>query len=189
MGDYLGEVAGLLREVPQDTLRAISDRLWQAHCEGKQVFTCGNGGSNATAAHFVVDLVKGIDWPPGQRGFRAFSLADSTSALTAYANDLGYEHIFSEPLRHLIGVGDVLLVLSGSGESKNVLRAMGVAREAAATVIALIGRDGGRARARADISLVVPVESMQQIEDVHLAVAHALYVELKARAELGGKSD
>ena len=103
--------------------------------------------------------------------------------LTAYANDLDYDHVFSEPLRNLVQAGDVLLVVSGSGRSGNVLRAMRLAREKGAKVVALGGRDGGEMPGLSDVCLVVPSESMQQIEDAHLAILHAVYIELKARAE------
>ncbi len=183
MGDYIDQVAGLLQRVPRDSLTAVVDQLWRAYCRDAQIFACGNGGSSATASHFVEDLSKGVDLPPGARRFRAISLVDSVPMLTAYANDLGYEHIFCEPLRNLVREGDVLLALSGSGRSQNVLRAMRVAKEAGATVVALAGRDGGEMTSLADCSLVVPAESMQQIEDAHSVIAHAIYLDLKARAE------
>jgi D-sedoheptulose 7-phosphate isomerase len=103
--------------------------------------------------------------------------------LSAYANDVGYENVFCEPLCNLVRPGDVLIAVSGSGRSANVLRAMERARERGASVIALTGRDGGGMPALADICLIAPSQSMQQIEDAHLAVLHALYLELKARGE------
>jgi D-sedoheptulose 7-phosphate isomerase len=181
--EHLNQVARLLQSVPEAALQAITDRLWRAYQDAAQIFTCGNGGSAAAASHIVIDLAKGIDLPPSARRFRAISLVDSVPALTAYGNDLGYENIFCEPLRNLVRPKDVLLSISGSGRSQNVLRAMQTAREAGAANIALAGRDGGDMKSLADICLVVPAESMQQIEDAHLAVLHALYLELKARAE------
>ena len=183
MSDYIEEVAGLLQQMPRGPLKAIADCLWQAYCADAQIFACGNGGSSATASHFIEDLSKGVDLPPGRPRFRAISLVDSVPILTAYANDVGYEEVFSEPLRNLVRPGDVLLVISGSGRSENVLRAMDVARQAGAAVVGLAGRDGGEMLSRADICLVVPAESMQQIEDAHLVIAHAVYLDLKARAE------
>ena len=187
MDDYLEQVAGLIRAVPRKALHDAVDCLWQAYCADAQVFTCGNGGSSATASHFVEDLAKGIDVPPAERRFRAISLVDSVPMLTAYANDVGYDHVFAEPLRNLVRPGDVLLAFSGSGRSENVLKAMRVAREAGAAVVGLTGGDGGEMQRLADVCVVVPSESMQQIEDAHLVIAHAVYLELKARAEgLGG---
>ncbi len=183
MPDYLDQVAQLLAQTPRESLAAIADRLWQAYCADAQIFACGNGGSSATASHFVEDLSKGVELPARARRYRALSLVDSVPILTAYANDMGYDCIFSEPLRNLARPGDVLLAFSGSGRSPNVLRAMQVAREMGATSIAITGRDGGEMPALADFCLVVPAESMQQIEDAHLVITHALYLDLKSRAE------
>ena len=183
MPSYLHQVAALLHQVPPASVSAVADRLWEAYRRDAQIFACGNGGSSATASHFIEDLSKGVDLPPGARRYRAISLVDSIPVITAYANDLGYEHTFSEPLRNLVRKGDVLLAISCSGRSPNVLRAMRTAREAGAAVIALAGRDGGEMPALSDLCLVVPADSMQQLEDVHLAIAHAVYLDLKARAE------
>lgn len=187
MNAYLREVARLLDAIRGDDLEAIADRLWQAYREGAQVFTCGNGGSAAAASHIVVDLAKGMDLPPEAPRFRAVSLVDNVPALTAYANDLGYENVFSEPLQNLGRPGDVLIAVSGSGCSENVLRAMQAARRLGVATIGLTGRDGGKMKPLADLCLVVPAQSMQQIEDVHLVVLHALYLELKGRAEAAAR--
>ena len=183
MTDYLDQVAEVLRALPREKMSEIAARLWCAYEKDAQIFACGNGGSAVAASHFVTDLAKGVDLPAGARRYRAISLVDNLAQLTAYANDMGYEHVFCEPLRNLVRAGDVLLAISGSGRSSNVLRAMETAREAGAAVIALTGRDGGEMKGRSDICLIVPVESMQQIEDAHLAVLHALYLDLKGRAE------
>ncbi len=183
MDDYLGQVAALIGKTPRQAVHDAIDRLWRAYCDDAQIFACGNGGSSATASHFVEDLAKGVDLPPGTRRFRAISLVDSVPIITAYANDVGYEHVFAEPLKNLLRAGDVLVALSGSGRSPNVLRAMSAAREAGAGVIGITGRDGGEMPDLADVCIVVPADSMQQIEDLHLVIAHAIYVELRARAE------
>ncbi len=185
MTGYLNQVAQVLQTLPRETLQAIADRLWEAYTYDRQVFTCGNGGSASAASHFVTDLAKGIEFPAGTRRFRALSLCDNLFTLTAYANDTGYENVFCEPLRNLVRAGDVLLAVSGSGNSENVLRAMALARECGATTIGLTGRDGGRMKGQADICLVAPTESMQQIEDVHITVLHALFLEMKGRGEGG----
>ena len=184
MSSYLSEVARLLEAVPGAELEVIADRLWRAYREGARIFACGNGGSAAAASHFVTDLAKGMDLPAGAQRFRAISLVDNVPALTAYANDMGYESVFSEPIKNLAQAGDVLLAVSGSGRSANVLKVMKVAREVGLTAIGLTGRDGGRMRELADICLVVPAQSMQQIEDAHLVILHAVYLDLKARAEV-----
>jgi D-sedoheptulose 7-phosphate isomerase len=181
--DYFAQVAQLLGGLSTDTMQAMADRLWQAYQEEAQIFTCGNGGSALAATHFVTDLAKGVSLPAGARRFRMVSLVDSLGLLTAYANDVGYEHVFSEPLLNQVRPGDVLLAVSGSGRSPNVLRAMETAKQAGASVLALAGRDGGLMPGAADLCLTAAVENMQQIEDAHLVVLHCLYLELKARAE------
>ncbi len=183
VSDYLEEVAQVIGGVPRDCVKAAADRLWQAYRDDAQVFTCGNGGSSATASHFAEDLAKGMDPPAGGRRFRTISLVDSVPTLTAYANDMGYEHVFSEPLRNLVRPGDVLVAISASGGSANVLEALRAAREGGAEVVGLTGSDGGELAGLADLCVRVPSDSMQLIEDAHLAIAHALYRDLKARVE------
>jgi D-sedoheptulose 7-phosphate isomerase len=183
MDQYLDQVAELLRRVPREALDAAAGSLWQAYLDDAQIFACGNGGSSATASHFSEDLGKGVVLPPEKRRFRAVSLVDSVPTLTAYANDMGYRHVFSEPLRNLVRAGDVLVAISASGASENVLEAVRVARAAGARVIGLTGADGGELNRLADLCIRVPSQDMQQIEDAHLAITHALYRDLKARAE------
>ena len=181
--DYFAQVAHLLGTLPTSAMQAMADRLWQAYQEEAQIFTCGNGGSALAASHFVTDMAKGVDLPAGVKRFRMVSLVDNLGLLTAYANDVSYEHVFSEPLLNLVRPGDVLIAVSGSGRSPNVLRAMETARQAGASVLALAGRDGGLIPKAADLCLIASTESMQQIEDAHLVALHCLYLELKARAE------
>jgi D-sedoheptulose 7-phosphate isomerase len=183
MREYLDQVAALLRRVDCDAVAAAADRLWQAYLDDAQIFACGNGGSSATASHFVEDLAKGVNPPPGRRRFRVISLVDNVPTLTAYANDTGYRHVFSEPLRNLVREGDVLLAISASGRSENVLEAARAAHAEGARVVGLTGADGGELRCQADLWVGAPSENMQQVEDAHLAIAHALYRDLKARAE------
>jgi D-sedoheptulose 7-phosphate isomerase len=187
MTDYLVQLAGVLQGLPRASLAAIADRLWQAYCADAQIFACGNGGSSATASHFIEDLSKGVDLPAGARRYRALSLVDSVPIITAYANDMSYDAIFCEPLRNLVRLGDVLVAFSGSGRSRNVLLAMRTAKEAGAGVIAFAGRDGGEMPGLSDLCLTVAVHSMQQIEDAHLAITHAIYLDLKERAEAAAR--
>ena len=98
MNDYLAQGAALIGKTPRQAGQDAIDRLWRAYRDDAQIFACGNGGSSATASHFIEDLAKGVDLPPGTPRFRAISVVDSVPVLTAYANDVGYEHVFSEPL-------------------------------------------------------------------------------------------
>jgi D-sedoheptulose 7-phosphate isomerase len=159
--------------LPLQRIEAIGEILFRAYEHNKQVFVVGNGGSAATASHMACDLGKNTIGP-NQRRFRIISLTDNTPLLTALANDVGYEQVFSEQLVNLIQAGDVLIVISGSGNSPNVLAAMRYARERAASVIALLGSDGGQARALADELIRVPSEDYGVIEDLHMILNHVL---------------
>ena len=172
--DYLETLTSTLPRVPREPIEEIVAILQRARCEGKHIFLMGNGGSAATASHFVNDLLKGVT-QSGQPRFKVMCLADNVSTLTAYANDTSYEMIFSEPLAALAESGDVVLALSGSGNSPNVLRAMDVAQELGLTRIGLTGFAGGKLKAKCGVCVVVPSDSMQIIEDVHLAILHSIF--------------
>lgn len=169
--DYLDTLASTLPRVPREPIEEIVAVLQRARREGKHIFLMGNGGSAANASHFVNDLVKGATHPR----FKAMCLADNVSTLTAYANDVSYEMIFSEPLAALAEPGDVIIALSGSGNSPNVLRAMDTAKELGLTRIGLTGFAGGKLKSKCEVCVVVPSDSMQIIEDIHLAILHSIF--------------
>lgn len=142
------------------------------------IFVIGNGGSAATASHFACDLAKGtrVD---GRTSFRVVPLTDNAPLLTAWANDVSFEHVFAEQLAPLVRRDDVLVAISASGNSANILAAARVARHAGATTIAFTGRSGGRLRHLADLVIGVPSDRIEQVEDAHLLVAHSLCVALR----------
>jgi D-sedoheptulose 7-phosphate isomerase len=168
---YLQQLHRTLDALPRDRLGALGEMLYRAYRNEKQVFTLGNGGSAATASHIAADLAKNTIGP-NMRRFRVLSLNDNTPMLTALANDLGYEHVFSEQLRSLIRAGDLLIAVSASGNSPNVLNAMRCAREHSAEVAAVLGFTGGEAAEIADLSIVVASTHYGVIEDVHLIINH-----------------
>jgi D-sedoheptulose 7-phosphate isomerase len=145
------------------------------------VVLCGNGGSAATASHFAVDLQKGLP-PYGGRPFEAVCLNDSPALLTAWGNDAGFSEAFAGPARTWLRPGDVLVAISGSGNSEDVLRAVAVARETGAVSIGLCGMGGGELARAADLAVVVPGCDLQQAEDAHSVVCHALFRALRDRA-------
>jgi D-sedoheptulose 7-phosphate isomerase len=149
----------------------LGELLYRAYRNEKQVFTLGNGGSAATASHMAADLAKNTIGP-NMRRFRVLSLNDNTPMLTALANDLGYANVFSEQLKSLIRAGDLLIVLSTSGSSPNVVNAIRCAREHSAEVVAIVGSTGGEAAALADLPIVVPSDHSGVVEDVHLVINH-----------------
>ncbi|NLC57245.1 MAG: SIS domain-containing protein [Armatimonadetes bacterium] len=182
IAQYLGAVGDALRGLDTAVLQAIADTC-VSHCRaGAQLFACGNGGSAATASHFIEDVAKGIQ-PQGRRRVRAIALTDSVPLLTAWANDTDYANIFAAQLDNLAEPGDLLLAISGSGNSPNIIRAVDCARERQVHTIGLAGFGGGLLRQRAHQCLVVPSANMQHVEDVHLVVTHLLYTYLKHALE------
>lgn len=170
---YLAQVADVLQKVPQEALERAVYRLEQARWQGQQVFTCGNGGSAATAIHFASDLAKGAlaaDKPL----VKAQSLCDNVALLTAWANDVSYDDVFTQRMAPWVKAGDVLIAISGSGNSQNVLNAVALARRAEATTIGFTGLSGGKLKDVVDICIAVPTDSMEQIEDIHLLLCHLI---------------
>jgi D-sedoheptulose 7-phosphate isomerase len=139
------------------------------------VYLFGNGGSAALASHIACDLGKGTAYCNGGKRFRVLSLTDNLPTLTAWANDSSYEDVFSEQLRNFVQPGDLALAISGSGNSKNVLNALQVAREARATTVGISGFQGGEMKPLCDICVVIPSDNMQIIEDLHVAIAHSIF--------------
>ncbi len=168
---YINELQECLAKLPLDDIRDVIAVLQYARLSEKQVFVVGNGGSAATASHFACDLGKGTT-VPGVPRFRVIALTDNTALLSAYANDFGYEHVFAEQLSNLARKGDVVIAISGSGNSPNVLRALELARRDQLTTIGFTGFGGGRMRQMVDVCVVVPSSCMEQIEDVHLILEH-----------------
>jgi D-sedoheptulose 7-phosphate isomerase len=181
---YLDRLTQALEGLPREPLRMLGEMLFRAYRNEKQVFTLGNGGSASTASHMAADLGKNTIGP-NMRRFRILSLNDNASMLTALANDLGYENVFCEQLMNLIRPGDLLIVISGSGNSPNVLKAMHYAREQCAEVVGILGFDGGQAASLADLSIVVPSDHYGVVEDAHLIINHILVEHFKASLAAG----
>ncbi len=147
--------------------------LRAAREEGRQIFVCGNGGSASTASHFACDMVKGASYGRGKR-FRLLALTDNLATLTAYSNDVSYECVFAEQLRNFARPGDVVMAISGSGNSPNVLRALEYANSIGCKTIALTGRDGGKLGPLAGLNLQAREPHMGRIEDLHLIICHMI---------------
>ena len=179
---YLQRLHAAVDGLPRDRLATLGEMLYRAYQNEKQVFTLGNGGSASTAGHMAADIAKNTI-SPHMRRFRALSLNDNTAMLTALANDLGYENVFSEQLQNLIRPGDLLIAISASGNSTNVLNAIRYAREQSAEVAGLLGFDGGEAAALVDVAIVVPSDHYGVIEDAHLIINHIIVDYFKARLD------
>ncbi len=157
----------------EEALEKVAAIFERARTDGRLIFFFGNGGSASTSAHFVTDIAKDTFRGHGPR-FRCLSLADNIDSLTAWANDADFTKVFAEALKGLARPGDVAVAISGSGNSPNVLEAVEAARALHLTTIGLTGRNGGKLRTMVDVALVVPSESMQHIQDVHLVFLHLL---------------
>ncbi|MDE3166067.1 MAG: SIS domain-containing protein [Acidobacteriota bacterium] len=159
-----------------ETVSQVAGILRQARAEDRQIFVCGNGGSASTASHFACDMVKGASFGRQSR-FRIMALTDSLPTLTAYSNDVGYECVFVEQLKNFARPGDVVIAISGSGNSPNVLRAVEYANSLGCQTIALTGRDGGKLAPLARVNVLARTPHMGRIEDLHMIVAHMLAYE------------
>lgn len=175
---YMEGVAELARSIDPARIRQVSDILLGAMRGGHQVFLFGNGGSAATASHFAVDLGKGLQGPGGLR-LKALSLVDAVPMMTAWANDTDYSRIFAEQLVNFVHQGDVAVAISGSGNSPNVLKGVEAATVRGAVTIGFTGFKGGRLKDLVDVCIVVPSDNMQQIEDLHMVLAHVIYSDMR----------
>ena len=156
-------------------IETVAGLFNQARLNGKQIFFIGNGGSAATAQHFATDLNHGATHA-GKAPFRAISLTNNTALLTAVANDAGYEAIFERQFRNLLNPGDVVVAISASGNSPNILQALNYAHKHGAIVVGLIGFDGGKMKELCHHIVLVqtPPSQYGPVEDVHLILDHIL---------------
>jgi D-sedoheptulose 7-phosphate isomerase len=179
---YLEAVGQVLRHLPADAALQTAAVLHHARAHGRSVFVLGNGGSAATALHFACDLGKGTMRPHAPR-IRALALTENLPLVSAWANDFGYDQVFSQQLAGLARAGDVVIAFSGSGNSPNVIQAIRTARALGAITVAFTGFDGGLLKDLVDICLLVPSSCMEQVEDAHLVLEHAVSVALGDMAE------
>jgi D-sedoheptulose 7-phosphate isomerase len=178
---YFEELQRVARNLCYEGVNEIAEALVKAHeCE-RTVFTFGNGGSASLASHLACDLGKGTAYCNGGKRLRVLALTDNLATLTAWANDSDYQDVFSEQLRNFVRPNDVAFAISGSGNSKNVLNALRVARESGATTLGISGFRGGEMKSLCDTCVIVPSNNMQIIEDLHLAIAHAIFRIVYAR--------
>jgi D-sedoheptulose 7-phosphate isomerase len=168
--------ARLLEAIDRIDLARVNQAIeWfrEARDQDRQIFVCGNGGSASTASHFVCDMVKGASYNRAAR-FRIMALTDSLPTITAYSNDVSYDCVFVEQLRNFARAGDLVMAISGSGNSPNVVCAVEYANSIACRTIALTGRDGGKLGPLADLNLQISVPHMGRIEDGHMIICHMI---------------
>jgi D-sedoheptulose 7-phosphate isomerase len=171
--EYRTQLLDTLSKIDLSKVDQAIEWFKEARSSKKHIFTCGNGGSASTASHFVCDIVKGASYQRDSR-FRIMALTDSLATLTAYSNDVSYDCVFLEQLKNFAEPGDVLLSISGSGNSANVLKAVEYANSIGCKTIALTGRDGGKLGPMANLNIQVPVPHMGRIEDAHMIICHMI---------------
>ena len=172
---------GLTELVPQLPYNSISDIVavfLEAFAEQRTVYVFGNGGSAASASHLMCDINKGASAGDSKRP-RVMALTDNASLITAWANDFGYEHIFSEQLKTFIKPRDVAFAISTSGDSPNVLLALETARECGALTVGLGGCHGGQMKPLCDVCAIIPSDNVQLVEDLHHAMIHSIFVAVR----------
>jgi D-sedoheptulose 7-phosphate isomerase len=182
---YLAELEEVIRRLSREEIRAVTDRLFEAWRRQESVYLIGNGGSAATAAHMMNDLNKFTAMGELPR-FRAFALTDNIPYLTAVANDQAYADIFVESLKNYLRPGDVVIAISGSGNSPNIVKGVEYARGQGATVIGLCGSPGGRLAQLADLRVIVPSPKITQQEDGHMILDHVIATALREQIEREG---
>ena len=173
--DYFARLKAVMDRVDLGQVAVFVAELERAYREDRQIFIVGNGGSAATASHMACDLAKtvlGQQPDPTTRRFRVMALTDNVPLITAIANDVGYEHVFTEQLARFACRGDVLVVITGSGNSPNVVNAVRMARERGLRTAGLLGFDGGQVLPLLDTPLLIPDFSYGFVEDLHMVLDH-----------------
>lgn len=182
--EYIDKESQLTANISVEDFQKVIDILTDMYKKDKQVFIIGNGGSASTANHFVCDFGKNAVQKKGQRRFRIISLSDNTEKITAFGNDVAFEEIFSEQLENLMNDGDALIVISASGNSPDIIKACEFAKRKNARIIGFTGFAGGKVKDFAHSNFVVPVESYEIIEDVHLIILHMIVSYYKTHPEI-----
>ena len=172
--EYFKKLNSTLEKLDVEIIEEIAIQFLNARDDGKHIYVFGNGGSGSTASHMVCDIVKGCSYKKNKR-FKISCLNDNIPTLLAYSNDVGYEVIFEEQLKNYLNEGDIVLGISGSGNSQNVINAIEYANSCNAITIGFTGFNGGKLHEIVNIGLHVPVNDMQITEDIHLIINHIFY--------------
>ncbi len=172
--EYISDLQGVLERLSLADIRRSIDVVMETYQANRQIFVIGNGGSASTASHIANDLSKGTS-VPGVRRFRVISLTDNVATMTAWSNDVSYDDVFVEQLKNLIDPGDLVIAISASGNSENIIRAIRHAKAIGCKTIGWTGFGGGKLREMADVSVVVDSHEYGPVEDVHLILNHILH--------------
>jgi Phosphoheptose isomerase len=178
--DYINDVKLLIDDLNKEDIRKTSNKIYDTYLKDKQVFIMGNGGSASTASHFACDLAKGTI-VEGKKRFRVMSLNDNMAIITALSNDYGYEHVFSEQLKNLVNEGDVVISISASGNSPNIIEGIKYAKEKGASIIGFCGFEGGKLKELSDICIHAKSNSYGQVEDIHMFLSHMISLDIREK--------
>jgi D-sedoheptulose 7-phosphate isomerase len=180
---YKSDVLKAIETIDLDKVGQAIEILKEAREQGRHIFVCGNGGSASTASHFVCDMVKGASFHRDKR-FRIMALTDSLPTITAYANDVCYDCVFVEQLKNFAEPGDVVMAISGSGNSPNVLRAVEWANRNGLKTFGCTGFSGGKLKSLAQQVFHVPLDDMGIVESIHLTAFHWVVDDLHRRISM-----
>lgn len=170
---YIDMITRAANAVDKDEINNFLNTLEDARMKKQQIFIMGNGGSSSTASHFVCDFNKGLSYQIDDKPrYKFICLNDSLSTVNAYANDVSYDEVFVEQLKNYMGEGDIVIGISGSGNSKNVLKAIEYANANGGKTIAIVGYDGGTIGKAANSKVHVKVDNIQVVEDIHMMLDH-----------------
>jgi len=180
ISNYIEKLQTTLGSLNIEDIDVCINELMKAYTNNNNIFICGNGGSASTASHFACDLNKGVSYGLEQK-FKIIPLTDSLSTITAYTNDLSYDIIFVEQLKNFFKKGDILIGISGSGNSQNVLNAIEYVNENNGVTIGWTGFDGGKLKGLAQHSINANINDMQISEDVHMILVHIIMKTLSTK--------
>jgi D-sedoheptulose 7-phosphate isomerase len=186
---FLERVGAELKRIDPNEIKALADAIYERYEQGRLVFIIGNGGSGSNASHFCEDLGKGTlrreDFDNDKKKrLKVLSLTDNTPYILAWGNDEGFDRVFLEQLKNLASPGDLLVAISGSGNSPNILRAVEWANQHGLTTFGCTGFSGGKLRTLAQQGLHVPLDDMGIVESIHLTAFHWIVDNLHARISL-----
>ncbi len=175
-------IASIRRLAPQ--IHEAAERMLRVLGHGGQIYICGNGGSAADAQHFAAELAGRFERE--RRGLPAIALTTDTSALTSIGNDYGFEHIFRRQLEALATPGELLVAISTSGNSANIIETVRFAREHNIQTVGLLGRDGGKLATMVDVPLTIPLDNTARVQEAHIVILHMLCEAVESGHEAGG---
>jgi D-sedoheptulose 7-phosphate isomerase len=179
---YFHRLGSILASFDGNLVNSLAQEVKNAWAENRSVWICGNGGSAANAVHWANDFLYPVA-KQGPSGVKFHALSANTSVLTCLGNDIGYDQVFSRQLTTFASPGDLLIVLSGSGNSPNILEALKAARSIGMKSFAIVGFDGGHAKTAADETIHVQTDDMQIAEDMQMAICHSLVQTLAANKD------